>query len=769
MINKKSKISINNHTAITAISQTTAVANVNDCYYTIDVPDVGILDEIITLSEKNYSLQEIIDHFDEYDESDIRTIIEHLIDCNILVAGKTDSRNEVKGSDSKEYRIAVVGANKLSSIVCNLLHAGGHGKVEKLLFHNKENADEKSRIIRGHGSLAGTGISSHTVSGSDDIAAHLAECDIVLLCGGGMTNDMIDWINQACWKKSIPCVNGSVRPTSMQLGPTVIRGTTPCFGCYLSKKLGQPGGFGTYGKLIESSISAHSKTEDGLLSSSAHMMVTEATNVLHGKEVLTQSSHITMNFETMKVSQDFHKKASMCPTCSKGTLRVVKKPEEIIVPDTRTTLDVKASDVKDCEAGIRSVPMEDALRIARDVMQKGVSDISQIRAVDDYDRLGIPVYFSERNEGGSWGKGFTREQAFLSAVFESIERFSSAPRDDINIIRAPYRVVKDNAIDMENLLGTAVNNGYDGYFTPFTPDLDIDWVWASSLTHSKPYLVPAELTYLGYKNTRGTPFIRYSANGLAAGMKLEDAVLQGFMEVIERDAHAITLKTQIIPPRIDNNSIKDPACRKIIDQCERKGVECYISNLTNDTGIYCFCATLKEKDHPWLYATAGYGAHLDPQIALRRALCESIQTRAVVMYFWYGASTEEEKRHFLANSYISVPSAKFSPHVLNQMGDAKNLISMDELSNLSVGSAAGDMKKSISMLSDRLDKLNVLVTDLTHPEIGVPVVRVLVEGLQIWNITTQYIHPRTLEVPKKLGYTSKVLDMDDLYTGGFPH
>ncbi|HBY79402.1 MAG TPA: hypothetical protein DEG47_20905, partial [Cyanobacteria bacterium UBA11148] len=63
---------------------------------------------------------------------------------------------------------------------------------------------------------------------------------------------------------------------------------------------------------------------------------------------------------------------------------------------------------------------------------------------------------------------------------------------------------------------------------------EIEWTPIWSLTHQHFKYLPTAYCYYGYPQEQN-PYCWANSNGAAAGNTKEEAILQGFMELVERD------------------------------------------------------------------------------------------------------------------------------------------------------------------------------------------------------------------------------------------
>jgi len=364
----------------------------------------------------------------------------------------------------------------------------------------------------------------------------------------------------------------------------------------------------------------------------------------------------------------------------------------------------------------RAVPPEETLRLARERLP--AAGITRVADITNLDRIGIPVFSSIRPtaEAGAIsvynGKGATPIEAEVSAMMEGIERYSAEIGDrEVIMGRCSEVSAEYNALDPVDLI-----------LPDHVPaDLVIPWVRGYDIVQQEEILIPAHAVFHPLPVKMGGLF-RTNTNGLASGNTLEEAVFHALMEVVERDAWSLAEVTRDTGPRIEG--IEDGLAADLLARFEAAGVEVTLKDITSDTGIPTVAAVADDlvlRDPTLL--TIGMGSHTSTGIAVLRALTEVAQSRLTQIH---GARedtdtadvrkrigyerTKRLNRHWFADS----ESVSFA-----------DLPSFD----------SDDFLTDIRHVIDRLRAVGlsrVIVVDLTRPEIGIPVVRVVVPGLEIY-------------------------------------
>lgn len=369
-------------------------------------------------------------------------------------------------------------------------------------------------------------------------------------------------------------------------------------------------------------------------------------------------------------------------------------------------------------------------RFAPAARKAGITRIAELTGLDT---LGIPVYAAIRPMGKSLstqqGKGISPEAARISALMESLETFS-AEHITAPIVRGSYRELrasKRKVVDVRRLpraLSPHPPTRKDGR-TKRSPkqgrrlDLDARWRWIEGfdLIAGEPVLVPLEAVTLDTTFTR-PPTFDISSNGLASGNVLVEAIVHGVCEVLERDAEAAWRRSGG-DRRIVIDTIESPMCRALVDRITATGARVFIWDLAAASGIAAIGAAIMEdpREPAWraLGFYQGFGAHLVPEVAIARALTEAAQTRLT-----YIAGARDD---FFPFDYARATDPELLADLWERLAaPCDDPVSFDELPRHETGGLGEDLE----VLAGRCEQL--IVVDLTHPVLRVPVVKVIVPG-----------------------------------------
>lgn len=354
----------------------------------------------------------------------------------------------------------------------------------------------------------------------------------------------------------------------------------------------------------------------------------------------------------------------------------------------------------------------------------------------------------------SHGKGVTAAQARTGALCEALERYSGILRGDEPLLRAAFRDLGADAVHPHACLGVSErqyrereewNRAVPRLLRipePFDETRETDWVPAWSLTHERIRHLPAALCYYGHRDP-AHDFGYADSNGTAAGTCLEDAVLQGLLELVERDAAGIWWYGRIARPAVLPET---PFLEAMRHEYAQRGRRLWLLDLTTDIGIPVCAAISIGATLDTLHL--GFGAHLDPAIAVTRAVTEANQLLAVrrkrrvfVEERQSCPSGGEDRQDSLSSTFLE-------PHGSRELATA--VMPSDDLRT--------DVLACVEILRQR--GLETIVLEQTREEVGLPVVKVIVPGLQ--HFRPRFAPGRLYGVPLQLGWTERPLREDEL-------
>ena len=358
-------------------------------------------------------------------------------------------------------------------------------------------------------------------------------------------------------------------------------------------------------------------------------------------------------------------------------------------------------------------PEETLDRIAPKMELAGITRVADITNLD---RIGIPVFSSIRPAADKGaisvynGKGATPAEARVSAMMEGIERYSAEVHDREVLVESYSKLKADmNAVDPRDLAPPQESN----------PDMAIPWVSGFDLIRKEEVMVPASGVFHPLPMNYPQLF-RTNTNGLASGNVLEEAVFQGLSEVIERDAWSLVEAVKRTGPLVTD--VEDGLAAGLIEKFASAEVEVRIKDITSDIGVPTIAAAsddLQLKDPALL--TIGMGTHTSAEVAVLRALTEVAQSRLTQIHGAREDTTTADFRRQIGYERTK----RLNRHWFEDIGTK----SFGEIESQD----SEDFLDDINLMLRRLEASGMdraIVVDLTREEIGVPVVRVMVPGLE---------------------------------------
>lgn len=361
--------------------------------------------------------------------------------------------------------------------------------------------------------------------------------------------------------------------------------------------------------------------------------------------------------------------------------------------------------------------------------------ITRIADVTGLDTIGIPVVMvcrpNARSLSVSQGKGLTLDAARASGLMESIEQYHAEH------VTLPLKLGTWNElafthelIDVSRLPRLSV--------TELHANLRLFWVAGVDLLRDGvPRWVPFELVHLDYS----LPFLATSgafamtSNGLASGNHMLEARLHAICELVERDASTLW---QLSGParrrrtRVDLATVDDPGCRELLDRYERAGIDVCVWETTSDVGVAAFTCTIVDREpnpNRPIAPMGGMGCHPSRAVALARALTEAAQCRLTVI-----AGVRDDVSH---GRDLAGPLAAAERFLATIRGEPPARGFHDAPDH------DGDSFESdLDWVLGRLREAGlgqVVAVDLTRPELGIPVVRVVIPGLESMSDLPGYV------------------------------
>ncbi|NES82160.1 MAG: TOMM precursor leader peptide-binding protein, partial [Moorea sp. SIO2B7] len=433
--------------------------------------------------------------------------------------------------------------------------------------------------------------------------------------------------------------------TEIWLGPLFIPGQTGCWECLRQRLQGK--------RKIETYLQHKHKTTHPFPASLAvlpstwqtalSLAATETVKwIVSGANATLEGNIITLNTQTLKQRNHRLIRRPQCLACGHPNLMAQKQSTPPVLQSRQKSFT--------SDGGHRSIAPEETFRRLQPHISPITGIISLLRPPHGWEHQQqlTPAYiskgiFSECNQDldslrrslNRWasGKGKSDIQAKVSAIGEAIEHYAGGfhgdeyrIRDRLKNLSHPIHpnacmLFSDRQIQNRHL-ETSNPSRLNWIPKPFDEEQEIDWSPVWSLTDNKPRYIPTAYCYYGYAQQHNIQFTRADSNGCAAGNTLEEAILQGFMELVERDSVALWWYNRLLKPAVNLADFNEPYFQELLKFYRQHHRELWVLDITSDLNIPTFAAISRRNDQAVENIILGFGAHFDPQIAILRALTE---------------------------------------------------------------------------------------------------------------------------------------------------
>lgn len=556
------------------------------------------------------------------------------------------------------------------------------------------------------------------------------------------------------------------------IGPVFRPGAGPCWEC-LAKRLG--------GNRIDSFLACRAGEDPAepprpASSPSAgtglRLTALQAMKWLAGIRNEAQESVYTLDTIDMRSSLHRVSRRPQCPTCGDSSLMAGQGRQPVhIVPrrigtsagngqrvlSARTVLE-KYSHLIDPVTGIvgelrRHPGCPEFLHSYQSGRNRAITGTSILQV-----RVGL------RAQSG--GKGASETEAKAGALCEAIERYCATLDGDEARVRDSYRGLGDQAIhpdscqlfDQRQFADRARWNASCAPFhrvpEPFDERDVTDWTPMWSLLGEEHRLLPTGMLYFHSEPHHGPVSVLADSNGNATGGTIEDAILQGFLELVERDAVALWWYNRTRQAPVDLESFDDHWMADLIEQYARwLNREVWVLDVTSDLGIPVMAAVSRRTDKREEDIMLGFGAHFDPRIALRRALTELGQLiPAVAGTQANGSGYECSDPHL--RRWWRTATIENQPYVLPDPKSVPRTAASYEYT------PSGELDLPLMEAAARDAGLEILVLDQSRPDIQMPAVKVVVPGLR--HFWPRFAAGRLFDVPVDLCRVSERTLYEDI-------
>ena len=591
----------------------------------------------------------------------------------------------------------------------------------------------------------------------------------VVLCADYLDPELAE-IDEAARRTGTPWLLARPIGAIVWLGPVFEPGTSACWHC-LAEPLSRHRDAQALARaeLGDQRLSAPAATVPALRAAAANLIALESTKWIAGQRHRNQRAVWT--FDSVDLTGRHHvlRHRPQCPACGDPALMRARahRPVEL-VPRAN-------------ESGHRALSVERMWERHRHLVSPITGVIKEVRqdehgpAFFNSFRSGAnlatrardlaDLRFGMRNVNG--GKGTTALAARVGALCEAVERHSATFHGDEERIRGSLRTLGEQAIHPnacqlfhERQYATrhawnARHSAFQHVDEPFEERTVTDWTPVWSMTQRRHRLIPTGLLYYGAPAEPGGVRLLADSNGNAAGATLEDAVLHGLLELVERDAVALWWYNRGRVPGVDLDGLADPWIEDLHSVYAGLDREVWVLDLTSDLAVPAMVAVSRRTDRSTEDIMFGFGAHLDPRIAVRRALTELNQLMPGLLRVASLPLRRTDLDPDLLRWRRDATTAN-QPYLLPDPDRAPRRITDYERT------PGQDIRAEVELLRHRLEShdLEVLVLDQTRPDVGLPVVKVIVPGAR--HFWARLAPGRLYDVPVTLGRQREPTRYEDL-------
>ncbi|MDT0378433.1 TOMM precursor leader peptide-binding protein [Streptomyces sp. DSM 42041] len=602
------------------------------------------------------------------------------------------------------------------------------------------------RVLAVGGADREAAVAACTASGLTVVAHPQAPADATLVvCDDYLDPDLAD-VDAEQRAQARPWLLAKPHGTTPWVGPFFQPGNGACWHC-LAHRLSSHRRTETYLRQTLGRSVAHPRAETpASLLLGLQLAVSECVKWAAGHRHSGQ--HGVLTFDTLDLASRSHplRARPQCPECGDAGLvaRRVRGPLEV---RSRPKAEHTGS-------GHRAVPAEETLRtyehlispvtgVVKDVQRdtRGPALLHSYRAGHNHASGGrgdAGAASGLRSESG--GKGMTALDARVSALCESLERHSGIHQGDEPTVRTSLRRLGGAGVHPNDCLLYDERQGVPA----FDENALVDWTPVWSLTRREHRMLPTALLYFDAPRPPGLGCVTADSNGNAGGSSIEDAVVQGFLELVERDAVALWWYNRTRHPEVDLGSFREPWIERLRELHLSLGREFWVLDLTTDFGIPAFAAVTRRADKAAEDILFGFGAHFDPAVAVCRALAEMNQMMPAVAEVrpdgtGYGCP-DERLLHWWRTATVAA-----HPYLLPDP-DASPRTRADF-----AYTPRGDLRDDLHAAEEavRTRGMELLVLEQTRPDVGLPVAKVLVPGMR--HFWARLAPGRLFDVPVRLG------------------
>jgi len=601
--------------------------------------------------------------------------------------------------------------------------------------------------------------------------------DIEVVLADDYLQASLDAFNQKAWQSQRPWMLVKPGGTIIWIGPIFHPGKTGCWQCLAQRlRVNRP-----VEAFIEKRQGTSTLPASSVLSTVPMGMNLAAIEIMkwiilggiQGKNQQLEGKLITFDLIHLELKTHTLVQRIQCSCCGELEHWVNREPVPVVLRNQKKTISI--------DGGYRCFSPEATLEKYEHHISPITGVVWRLKKEFQVDNNLIYSYTASHHfssivddlpalrqnvRGRSAGKGKTDIQARASALCEAIERYSGVFQGDEIRHKATYQemALAIHPNECMNFSRKQYQNRQEwnakasiNHIIPesFDETRKIDWTPIWSLSHQVFKYLPTAYCYYGYPNSHNLGCFADS-NGCAAGNTMEEAILQGFMELVERDSVALWWYNRLKKPGVNLDSFNEPYFQALKDYYQTINREFWVLDLTSDFKIPVFVAISRRTDREIEDIFFGYGAHFNPYIAVLRALTEMNQFLPSMSSINSDGSTRYPSFSQSAVDWRKTATVKKQDYLV----PAPNTTVKDcsDYPHLWKDDLVEDITTCLEIV--KANKMEMLVLEQTQPDIGLNVVKVIVPGMcHFWR---RLGSKRLYDVPVKLGLLEKLNSEEEL-------
>lgn len=646
-----------------------------------------------------------------------------------------------------------------------------------------ERIEQTKIFFHTFGDVSTNGLVERLVQAGVRVSQSADEADLCLVLTNDYLHPELDNFNQNQLEKGQPWLLAKPVGTKMLIGPLFQADETGCWVC-LSQRF-------RLHQRVERFLQAQSEVNNQVnqmtvpTSSFAPLMeiglswtVMEVLKwILQGANDHLNNHVTTLDIYTRELQHHRFVKRPQCPSCGDGDMIIKRTQEPMVLQSQPKLFTVDGGHrVRSPEETVAALehhisPVTGILQVLREAENDNSNGLihSYFAGVNvqytphSYD--GLRAMFKK---SGDSGKGASPMQSKASGICEALERYSASYQGNEYAIKASYASLGEQAIHPNDCMifsqqqyATAVEwnkrpnlENFNRIPPQFDENATTEWTPIWSLTEQRLKYLPTLYCYFGFhankRISRSTPAC---SNGNAAGNTLEEAILQGFMELVERDGVALWWYNRVQRPSINLDSFENDYINRLQRYYDSLNRDIWALDITTDLNVPTFAAVSRSREKGNEKLIYGFGAHFDPQIAMLRALTEVNQCLSfLVIEDGQGASIVEGE----LGEWWDSATLENQPYLAPLSGETP--IKRSDYNYQWRDDLYDDVMACVNGVGQQ--GMEMLVLDQTQPDVGLNVVKVFVPGLR--HFRPRFGPGRLYDVPVKLGWLDKPVKEEDM-------